>query len=177
MRRREFIGLVGGAAAFWPLAARAQRRVIGFLHPGSLASFAPLVEAFRQGLQETGYTEDHNLTIEYRWAEDQYDRLPALAAELVRLKVAVIAAPGSTPAALAAKAAAQAIPTVFAVGGDPVEFGLVSNHGRPEGNLTGISLLGVEMSAKRLELLCELVPNASVIAVLRNPISLAAEAE
>jgi putative ABC transport system substrate-binding protein len=178
-KRREFLTLLGGAAA-WPLAARAQQAavpVIGFLHPATSESFAPLVAAFREGLHQTGHIEGQNVTIEYRWAEGQYDRLPALAAELVRRQVAVIATPGSTPATLAAKAATSTIPIIFAVGSDPVEFGLVASLSRPGGNLTGMSMLAAEMAAKRLGLLSELLPNATVFAVLVNPASPTAESE
>jgi ABC-type uncharacterized transport system substrate-binding protein len=179
-KRREFISMIGGAAAAWPLAAGAQQPampVIGFLHPATSESFTPLVTAFREGLHQTGYIEGRNVTIEYRWAEGQYDRLPALAAELVRRQVAVIATPGSTPATLAAKAATSTIPIIFAVGSDPVEFGLVASLSRPGGNLTGMSMLAAEMAAKRLGLLGELLPNATVFAVLVNPASPTAESE
>jgi putative ABC transport system substrate-binding protein len=172
MRRREFIGLLGGASIAGLLSARAQQPtvpVIGMLHPASLNSFEALVAAFRQGLEETGYTEGQNVAIEYRWADGQEDRLPALAVELVRQPVAVIATPGSTPATLAAKAATASIPIVFAVGLDPVELGLVASLGSPAGNLTGVAMLAIEMTVKQLELLTELVPSAAVIAVLRNP--------
>jgi putative ABC transport system substrate-binding protein len=151
--------------------------VIGFLHPATSESFAPLVAAFREGLHQAGYIEGQNVTIEYRWAEGQYDRLPALAAELVRRQVAVIATPGSTPATLAAKAATSTIPIIFAVGSDPVEFGLVASLSRPGSNLTGVSMLAAEMAAKRLGLLGELLPNATVFAVLVNRASPTAESE
>jgi putative ABC transport system substrate-binding protein len=170
MRRREFIGLLGGVAV-WPLAAHARDPVVGLLHPASLGTFARLVAAFRQGLGEAGFVEGRNVVVEYRWGEGDYNRLPELAADLVRYQVAVIATPGSTPATLAAKAATHTIPIVFAVGSDPVELGFVANLSKPGGNLTGVSMLAAEMTTKRLELLCQLAPNAATIAVLRNPIS------
>jgi ABC-type uncharacterized transport system substrate-binding protein len=172
MRRREFISVLAGAAFVGSLSVRAHRTImpiVGFLHPASLNSFEALVAAFRQGLKETGYTEGKNVAIEYRWADGQEDRLPELAAELVRQQVAVIATPGSTPATLAAKAATASIPIVFAVGLDPVALGLVASLGSPGGNLTGVAMLAIEMTVKQLELMSELVPSATMIGVLRNP--------
>ena len=175
MRRREVIGVFGAVAAGWPLVARAQQKampVIGVLSPAAGALFAPLKDAFRQGLSEAGYVEGRNLAIEYRFAEGHYDRLPALAADLVGRKVDLIMA-NSPPSALAAKNATSTIPIVFRGGPDPVRDGLVASLARPGGNLTGASVLATEVTANRLELLSELVPRARVIALLVNPNSTA----
>ena len=177
MKRRELL-LVLGSALTAAGALHAQQKampVIGFLNSTSPGPNAANVAAFRQGLSETGYVEGQNVAIEYRWAEGRYDRLPALAADLVGRKVDLIATSGGTPSALAAKNATSTIPIVFATGGDPVELGLVASIARPGGNLTGFSVLGGELTPKRLELLSELVPQAGVIALLVNPNSAIAE--
>jgi putative ABC transport system substrate-binding protein len=171
VRRREFISLLGGVAAAWPLAARAQQAampVIGFIRDGSAEAAARYVAAFRKGLNQSGYVEGQNVTIEYHWLEGQHDRLPALLADLVRRQVAVIASVGNLPA-LAAKSATAQIPVVFGVGEDPVQLGLVASLARPGGNATGINFLIQEVTAKRLRLLHDLVPKAVRIAVLLNP--------
>jgi putative ABC transport system substrate-binding protein len=173
IRRREFIWLLGGATA-WPLVARAQQPalpVVGFLNAASPDPFAHVVHAFRLGLNETGYVEGQNVAIEYRWAENQYDRLPALAADLARRRVSVIATGSNRIAAMAARTMIPNVPIVFLTGGDPVADGLVTSMNRPGGNLTGVTTLNVEIMPKRFEVLRELLPTATILAVLINPIN------
>jgi putative ABC transport system substrate-binding protein len=173
VKRREFITLLGGAAAAWPIAARAEqqptRPVIGFMSSRSAADSEYLVSAFRKGLSEAGYIEDQDVTIEFRWANGRYDELPALAADLLKRKIAVLVAVGGEPAALAAKSATSTIPIVFTVGGDPIKIGLVASINLPSGNATGVSLLAIAPAAKRLAMLHELVPKTDLIGVLINP--------
>jgi putative tryptophan/tyrosine transport system substrate-binding protein len=171
MQRREFMALLGGAAT-WPLAAHAQNPVvpkIGFLHVASAKPFPHIVAGFRQGLKETGFIEAENVAIEFRWAEGQTGRLPELAADLVHRQVAVIVAGGGEASALAAKAATSTIPIVFNIGSDPIQRGLAASLNRPGGNATGVNILTGELAAKRLGLLHEIVPTASIIAHLVNP--------
>jgi hypothetical protein len=177
MRRRNFIAGLASVTVACPLAARAQQQampVIGYMDTASASTTAHLVEAFRRGLSAAGYDEGRNVAIEYRWSEGDYDKLPALAAELVRRQVTVIATI-NTPTILAAKAATQTIPIIFGVGVDPIEFGLVASLNHPGGNLTGVTQLNIEMEAKRVQLLHELVPAATSMALLINPTRISAE--
>jgi putative ABC transport system substrate-binding protein len=172
MRRREFITLIGGSAATWPLVARAQQSampVIGFLGLTSSEAFAPLTAAFQHGLRETGFAEGQNVAIVYRWAHGQFDQLPALASDLARQRLSVLAAMGTPASALAAKAATTVIPIVFVTGGDPVGVGLVDSLNRPSGNATGVYMLTVALEPKRLEVINELVPNAAILGVVVDP--------
>ena len=173
MKRREFITLLGGAAAAWPLAARAQQApmpVVGFMNINTSAESVPdLLAAFRQGLKEIGFVEGQNVAVEYRWAQGQYDRFPELAAEFVRRQVAVIAATGGEPSPQSAKAATQTIPIVFTANGDPISEGLVTNLRQPGGNVTGITIFGPAAVTKRVQLMHQLIPQATTIAYLMNP--------
>src|SRR5262252_5032498 len=172
IQRRHFITLLGGAAAAWPRVAHAQQPTIptvGFLSTASASSIAPFVEGFRRGLGAAGFVEGRNVAVEYRWADNQHDRLPTLAAELVAQRVAVIVTGGATAAALAAKAATSTIPVVFAIGADPVKLGLVDSMSRPSGNVSGATFLANDLVAKQLQLLQGLLPPGSVIGVLVNP--------
>jgi putative ABC transport system substrate-binding protein len=180
MRRREVMALLGGAAAVWPLAARAQQTaisVVAFLGAPSPAPYARYVVAVHQGLKEVGFVEGQNVRFEYRWAEGHYDRLPALAMELVDRHVAVIVPIGGAPATVAAKAATSIIPIIFNMTADPLELGLVASLNRPGGNVTGVAMMGVELEVKRLELLRELVPASALIAMLINPSNAQAETQ
>jgi putative ABC transport system substrate-binding protein len=179
MKRREFMALLGGAAA-WPLVAQAQQAampVIGFLNPQTQDGYSERLRGFRQGLKDTGFIEGENLTVEYRWAENQLDRVPALAKDLVRRNVAVIAATGGLSSVLAAKVATETIPILFVVPDDPIKLGLVNSIARPTGNVTGVNFLGAEIGSKRLELLRDLLPTTNRIAVLFNPINPVGEAQ
>jgi putative ABC transport system substrate-binding protein len=180
LRRREFITLLSSAAATWPLAVRAQQPampVVGFLGAPSAAPYTRYVAAVHQGLKEVGYIEHQNVTMEYRWADGQYDRLPAMAADLVSRRVAVIVPIGGAPATMAAKAATSTIPIVFNLGADPIQLGLVANLNRPGGNITGIAMMTQEIEVKRLELLHELAPSSSSIAILLNPSNAQSQAQ
>jgi len=179
MNRRELLSMIGGASLL-PIAASAQQKVmpvIGWLSPGSLETARPSRLSFLDGLAETNYVEGTNVTIEYRWAEDQYNRLPGLAAELARRRVALIITAGATPTALAAKAATETIPIVFVLGSDPVKFGLVRSLARPGSNLTGVTIIDVELIGKAFELLLELTPSAKTVGVLVNPNNLLIDAQ
>jgi putative tryptophan/tyrosine transport system substrate-binding protein len=172
MRRREFVIVVGGIAAGWPLAGRAQRRsvpVIGYLGPQSPQSWAGRLRAFHEGLSESGYVEGRNISVEYRWAEGDYDRFPVLVADLLRRDVSLIVAAGTTPGIVAAKAATSTVPIVFITAADPVESGFVASLNRPGGNLTGATVLSTELAAKQLQIIHEFVPAARVVALLLNP--------
>jgi putative ABC transport system substrate-binding protein len=171
MKRREFITLLGGAAAAWPLAARAQQvsPAVGFLHPSSPEAFPHIVEGFRRGLGDTGFVEGQNVTIEYRWARGEYDQLPRLAVDLVQRGVRVILAGGGEVGAFAAKAATSTVPILILASSDPVKSGLVASFNRPGGNVTGLMTATSELEAKKFGLLCEMVPNARIIAILINP--------
>jgi putative tryptophan/tyrosine transport system substrate-binding protein len=173
MRRRDFVTLISGAAALWPLSGRAQQAIplIGFVSSRSPDESAIVIEAFRLGLREAGFIEGQNLAVTFRWAEGHYDRLPALAAELVDLRVTLLYSAGGPPAALAAKAATSTIPIVFSAANDPVALGLVDSLNRPGGNITGMSLFAADLWAKNVEILKELVPAATIIAYLVNPTS------
>src|SRR5439155_17319094 len=178
MRRRDFIKGIAGSAAAWPRAAQAQQAeipVVGFLNGGSPDGYAPMVAAFHQGLMDTGYVEAQSVRIEHRWADGQYDRLAAMAADLVHRQVAVIVT--NSPGMLAAKAATTTIPIVFTTSGDPVELGFVASLARPGRNITGVTQLNVEVAPKRLELMHELVPTATIMAVLLNPTYPSAETQ
>ena len=180
MRRREFIGLLGGAAVTWPRALRGQQLampVVGFLSSGASGKNAHMVNAFKQGLNETGYVDGQNVSIEYRWAEGHYDQLPAMASELAARRVAAIVAVGGTVVALAAKAATSTIPVVFLIGDDPAKAGLVASFNHPAGNITGLSQLAAALGAKRVELLHELKPEAATLGVLINPSNPNAESD
>ena len=180
MKRREFITLLGGAAAAWPLAAEAQQAavpVIGFLSSASPGPYAPFKSAFHQGLKEAGYVDGQDVTIDYRWAEGQFNRLPALAAELVARRPAILVAGGGDVSAVAAKSATTTVPIVFTIGADPVGSGLVTNLSRPSGNLTGVTFFTITLGPKRLELLRELLPKAGKIAMLVNPKSMNPDAK
>ena len=179
LRRRQFITLLGGAAVAWPLAARAQQAmpVIGYLHSASPEPYAAMIAAFRNGLAEVGYFDGQNVTIDHRWAEGQFNRLPALAAELVARRPAILVTAGGDVSAAAAKAATTTVPIVFTIGGDPIGYRLVSNLGRPDGNMTGVTFFTITLGPKRLELLRELVPKANKIAMLVNPKSLNPDAK